>query len=456
MDDYFIGGKMSDEVIKRDDHEDEIDLVDLLRTLKRRSGLIIVIILAVTIISIVAGVLKYNSSKSVNAIIAYNFNEISEGLNPDGTKFNSNLIFSNEVLNQVLDDLNINENQLNVVELRQNLSMAPIIPSYIQTRIKADLEEGIKTSFNPTAYEIKLDIINSVDETKKILQTLITEFSKYYSAKYGKNDVIAPVELGEDYEYQDTVTLFDGKLKNIELLLSSKPDQGFISKRTGIGFKNIYTQIELIRKIYIDKINEYLEVDGLAKNPNVAIRAIDYQIEQLRFAKQKKISELEALNGILKLYEPKGDNVVVSGAMTTVEENPNEYYSTLIEQAAAASIEVGNIEQDIKKLDDRRQRINEYSKQGNNELENEIINLIKETQEKLNEVIVLANNTLAEYDERFVSNYIKNVSPVDEFKDRKNASKIVIIGIVLGLFLGIFAAFIFEFFSKADINKKKK
>ena len=445
---------MKNELINEDrkNYEDEIDLVELLKILKKQSKVIIGIFLTITLISIAFGKIKYDSTKRVTTIISYNFNEISEGTNPDGSKFNPNLVASNEVLNRVIKENGIDNLSLSVVELREKISIVPIVPIYIRSKIKEELERGINSSYNPTAYEIKIEVIKDIATTKKILQALIIDYSNYYSTKYAQSDIIHLGKLVEGYEYQDYIRIFESKLNDIEVLLNAKQDQGFVSKQTGIGFARILSDIELIKDVDIKRINQYVVVDGLSKNKEVASKSLEYEMKILENKKQKKINEVEALNGILKLYKPEETRIVMNGNSGAVmEQNQNEYYSKLIEQVASAAIEVGNITEDIKMLENRKTNINNTKNVNKTQIDEALIEL----ENKTVEIIGITNKVLNEYNARFVSNYIKTNSPVKEVADGKKMLMIIAIGMVLGLFLGIFVAFTKEFISNIKLKEKK-
>ena len=430
-------------------YENQIDLVDLLKILVKNKGLILLTTILITLIAFGIGIVKYNSGKRVSTIISYNFNEISDGLNPDGSKFNPNMLVSNEVLNSVIKKLGLEDEKLNEVEIRGAISVTPIVPVYIRTKIKSELEKGINSSFNATAYEIKMKKIKDSDMTKKILQTLMVEYSNYYSEKYAQSDIISMSNMDETYEYQDYVRMFESKLKDIKYILMSKNDQGFVSKQNGLGFANILNEIDLIRDVDIAKVQQYLLIDGISKNKEIASRELEYKIKIFENEKQKKISEVEALNGVLKLYKPEANKMVMSGnAGTILEQNPNEYYSKLIEKVAAAAVEVGNINQDIERLNENKEKINNSNGDNQKKLEKILVGLEK----KVNNTARSTNEILKEYNNRFVTNYVKTISPVNETANSKKSLMIVAIGMMLGLFLGIFAAFIKEFFANVDLK----
>lgn len=438
---------MSTGILKNEVREDEIDLVDLLKILKKRAKLIMGICLISTLIAFGIGIVKYNSGKRVSTIVSYNFNEISEGLNPDGSKFNPNLIISNEVLNGVIKHLGLEGEDLNAVEIREKISVAPIVPTYIKTKIKSELEKGINSSFNATAYEIEMKTIKDSDMTKKILQTLVVEYSNYYSARYAQSNIISIVKMDETYEYQDYIKMFESKLKDIEYTLKAKNDQSFVSKQNGVGFASLLNKIELIRSVDITRVQQYLVVDGISKNKEMASKDLQYKIKNYESKRQKKINEVEALKGILKLYKPEGNKVVMSGnAGTILEQNPNEYYSKLIEKVAIAAVEIGNIDQDIKILKENKVNINSSNGKNQKNLEEALARLEKD----VNNIAILANGVLKEYNDRFVTNYVKTISPVNEVANSKIVMMVIAIGMILGLFLGIFAAFMKEFFVNVD------
>lgn len=440
---------MQDKVLKYNEpKEDEIDLVDLLKVLKRRFKLIIGIFLSVTIISIIAGISKFKSSQRITTIISYNFNEISDGLNPDGSKFNPNLISSNEVLNSVIKSIAIDNKDLNAMNIREQLTITPIIPSYIRTKIKSELEQGINSSFNSSNYEVTLKTIIDLETTKKILQTLVIEYGNYYSKRYAQSDLIPSAKLDNKYEYKDYLDITKSNLNSIEQIIKSKKDQGYVSKQSGISFSNILSRINLIREVDFTKIDQYITMEGAHRNKNDVLREINYEKEKLENEKQKKLNEVEALNKVLKIYKPEKSNMVVSGMEGTFEsKQTDDYYSKLIKDVASAAVEAGNISQEINFLEIQKKRIINTKKIDQVEIDG-ALGILEVNMEDL---IIVSNKILEEYNNRFITNYVKTVSPINQVHDKKRAGLIIAIGMILGLFLGIFAAFIKEFFKNINL-----
>lgn len=437
---------MQDKTLKYNEaREDEIDLLDLIRVLKKRSKLIIGIFLSVTIISIIAGISQFKSSQKVNTIISYNFNEISDGLNPDGSNFNPNLISSNEVLNAVIKSMRTENKDLNMINIREKLTVTPIIPNYIKGKIKSELEQGINASFNPSNYEITLKTIVDLETTKTILQTLVVEYRNYYTKRYAKSDMISSSELDGSYEYRDYLNITESHLKSIEQIIKSKKDQGYISKQSGISFSSILNRINLIRKVDLAKIDQYLIMEGLYKNKNDVLRELDYKKEQLENKKRKKLNEVDALNQVLKIYKPGKTNMVVSGMEGTFEKKQtDDYYSKLIKDVASAAVEAGNISQEINFLENQEKRIINIKETDQTEIK-KALETLKTNMENL---VIMSNKILEEYNNRFITNYVKVTSPINPVQDKRGAMLIIGIGMILGLLFGIFAAFIKEFLKK--------
>lgn len=437
---------MQDKIFKYNEStEEEIDLVDLIRVLKRRSKLIVGIFLSVTIISIIAGISKFKSGERTTTIISYNFNEISDGLNPDGSNFNPNLISSNEVLNSVIKNVNIENEKLNITDIREKLNIIPIIPNYMRTKIKSELEQGIKSSFSPSNYEVTLKTITDFETTKQILQAIVIEYGNYYRKKYAQTDVIPSITLNSGYEYRDYLNITESNLKYIEKIIKSKKDQGFISKQSGVSFANILNKINLIREVDFAEIDQYVAMEGSYKNKETVIRKLNYKEEKLKNEKQKKLNEVDALNTVLKIYKPEKTNMIVSGMEGTFErKQTDDYYSKLIKDVALAAVEAGNISQEIKSLEEQKERVINNKKTSQIDVQK----ILNRLEKNMGDLIIMSNKVLEEYNNRFVTNYVKTISPINHVQDKKGAMLIIAIGMTLGLFLGIFAAFIKEFFKE--------
>lgn len=86
------------------EEDEEIDLMELIRTLMKHKYLIVISTLIVTVLVTLGGYV-YNKINTVNsAIIKFNYPEIATGKNPDGSIFLKENIIPLNVLNTVFEE----------------------------------------------------------------------------------------------------------------------------------------------------------------------------------------------------------------------------------------------------------------------------------------------------------------------------------------------------------------
>ncbi len=141
-------------------------------------------------------------------------------------------------------------------------------------------------------------------------------------------------------------------------------------------------------------------------------------------------------------YKPINRQILVpSMGETGIKlETENEYYSKLIEKYLLVNTSIKNVEYEIKFKEEEILKIVHPTKEENKVI-NENINLLID---KLNKVIVDANNINKEFYEVKYGNMIKILTPIEENDFGKPMILFLGVGVVLGLFTSIFLIFICE------------
>jgi capsular polysaccharide biosynthesis protein len=86
---------------------EEISLREIIENLIKNKWLIIAIVIVALLITGIGSYFISNSSMQVNAIISINTDEIKEGNNPDGSRFNTNAIISPSIINKAVEGIEL-------------------------------------------------------------------------------------------------------------------------------------------------------------------------------------------------------------------------------------------------------------------------------------------------------------------------------------------------------------
>lgn len=122
--------------------------------------------------------------ESVSAIIEFNYDGISEGKDPIGTSFNSDIMKKPIVLNRALDNTNLRSDSVNASNLQSYISITGVIPPETLAKIE-DLKKDTNTSvdtneqianlkYYSTRFVLSLNNYGSLDLSEKDATVLST------------------------------------------------------------------------------------------------------------------------------------------------------------------------------------------------------------------------------------------------------------------------------------------
>lgn len=429
------------------EEDDEIDLMELIRTLMKHKYLIVISTLIVTVLVTLGGYV-YNKINTVNsAIIKFNYPEIATGKNPDGSIFLKENIIPLNVLNTVFEEEREKIKSENIAVFKKSVEIQGIIPNGTETRIENALKKGEDIFYVPTQYKI------SSKEDKKVLAALVTDVVEEFINKYKPNYTLAPFENIQGYDYDNIYLLINDRIDLLKANLKKGNKENYISNKLGYSFNELAVRIDSLQRVELQDYYSYYNVNGLSLNKIMRGIRYDSEIKENQLEKEKLMGKAQILKNLLDQYKPTGRQIVVPniGDFGVKIDTENEYYSNLINQYLSINNQIKDKEFEIKKLQEEKDNINYPSENQKNVIEQKL-NL---TIEKLNNIIEDLNKINEDYVNAKYSDMIKVISPVTQINEGKPLPLFLGVGIVLGGMLGVFLAFMREF-AKNYKNKYSK
>lgn len=418
--------------------EDELDLLDLVRTLMKHKGLIFICTLVFMVISIAGGYF-YNKSKSVTtAVLTLNYPGRENGKTPDGGLLTSEEILPADVMNNVYNKYRSEIKEKDNKKFIESTELIWMVPSHIQKRIKDAAEKGEKYIYIPT------DFVIESKENTKVVNAIALEAVDQFIKRYRPYYEIKPLELNPDYDYSVDYELINDKISVLRTLINDREKKRFVSNKLGFSFDKILRDLNSLEKIEVQDYYSYYT--GYHLSLDAKTREIRYKadIQALNYEKDGLKLKSAIIKKMIDEYKPSENNFVVTGLGELdkkVTQN-DEYYGKMIEQYLQLNKEVVEVDVKIKKLE------NELKVEFNYPTEVQK----KEMQEKLSIIVKMINNLISEtnqlndeYIRERYSNMISISSPVVVTTTGKPLYMYLAVGIVLGICFGIFMAFVAEF-----------
>lgn len=359
-------------VVSQEDHDDEIDLGQLIRKVIDGKKTILLWTLLALLITIVGfggySIVMQDQVGTVSTVLSFNFEGIEEGLNPHGDDFSISEITNKKVLEDTIVQLGLAAKGIDSEVLRKNMVIQGIVPqdiikqmSLINQMAEKDVSQLEKLSnmvYHPTQYKIDLHILKDMnlngEEAEQVLMALVNNYKEYFMDKYNDRKVLSTAITTVDldrYDYSEYVMLVDEHLNLARVYLEDKeleaPD--FRSKTTGVGFGDLISQVELAQNVEINNVQAIIDTFIVSKNKERLFSIYSNKVETMTLEMNQYKQQGTALRQAAADY--KKDSMVVlgnDGLESAMEITQNsEAYDQFIMDAVIAEEKANELKYDI-------------------------------------------------------------------------------------------------------------
>lgn len=427
------------------EQEDELDLLDLVRTLMKHKHMIAVVTIVITLFMIVGGYF-YNKSKAITTtIITLNYPGRENGKTPNGALLTTNEIVPLDVLNNVYDKHKDIIKEKDKRDFINSVELVSVVPDYIKKRIEEAEKKGEKYIYTPSEFQIVSK------DNKKIVDDIANESVASFIERYRPNYTIQPIKIEGDYDYPTVFELISDKIDTLKTLVNDRDKKHFISNKSGYSFDKIRQNIESLEKLELQDYYSYYTVHNLSLD--MKAREVRYKsdIQVLKLQREGLISQRDTIKKMIDDYRPGEKSFIIGnvGELQKKLDQSDEYYGKLIDQYLSLNKAIVEKEQRIKKLEEENKVALVYPTEQQKEKMNLKLDVLIN---RLNSIIEDVNTINDEYIRVTYSNMISITAPVIETTSGKPLYIYLAVGIILGLFTGIFFSFIAEF--KEDYKKR--
>ncbi len=222
-------------------------------------------------------VVSETSRQNASLHIALTYPEASQGLNPNGSRYNMSNILSDEVLKAAIEFGGF-EN-LTVDELRSSLDLVPV-----QGSAKAGEESGELVS---TQFELTFSNNRKTKNLsgREVVFAVGYAYRNWFIGEYSPNYDVLNISFDDiqSYDYPDLKSYFSNAIQIICNLSSSfhQKDATFQSPSTGESFYSINSKAWDINNTGLENLSSFIMANGLSENRSDYLSRLRYEYTNL-------------------------------------------------------------------------------------------------------------------------------------------------------------------------------
>ncbi len=228
------------------------------------------ILLLVIMVAVYVG--EQYRSASVN--IALTYPEASDGLNPNGSRYNMSDILGEEILSAAIQKEDFGN--LTISALQSALDVAPVNNSSSGSE---DPEAGLVSTQFVLSFSGNADTGNL--RGTDVVNAVANAYREWFVGKYSVNYSALDISFDdiEEYDYPDLETYFTDAIYTIANFSNAyySKDPSFMSADTGESFGSINTKIWDVYNTGLEGLSSYILSNGLSKDSEIYMDRLRYQ-----------------------------------------------------------------------------------------------------------------------------------------------------------------------------------
>lgn len=357
------------------------------------------VFLGAGLISLTASIIDF---KGVNKQLSYssaaiqlNYDGASDGLDPNGRKFDAVSFLSDDVIASALQKSELTGEKYQVENVKQYIAIENVVPKNIVKEIDSyeSILSGRGTStitssdYHPVRYRFVVyqDLGVSKSKLNTLAKYLVDEYrDKFYLTFLNRLDNEELDELLEfdNYDYRYQTELLSRKInlvKNYSNELYTRHDD---FDADGVSFKDLVVNANQILE-NIETIDNIINLRSISKNPQTIKDYYNYRIEILSKEKDRYTTDLNNVSAQLSGYEKDKTSYVGNGeTIVEISNNSAETYDALMAKQLELNNKVATVNEEITRLTDLRDRVDTVTQ---SEIDNVVarINSVKSKYEQL-------------------------------------------------------------------------
>ena len=389
------------------------------------------------IVSLIASVIDY---KAINPVLAYssetiqfNYNGASEGVDPDGNRFDPIGFLSDDVIKSALEKTELN---CKVDDVRPYIAMENVVPNNILKEVTSyekilstDEDDGGRSitskDYHPVRYRFVVyeNKMMSKSKLNKFVENIVDEYNDMFYETYKKsfvnetfNDLFDVSDYDYIYQSQIHVTKIQALMDFAKSLYEEHNDIVFEGK----SFRDLCLKAEQLINIDSSKIDNIIILNALSKDVNRLKDYYTYLIQEIDYDLTKYNADLASVSAQIgtntpgdatddykinpTVYVGTGENVI------EVKDETAATYNTLLSKQVSISNTIASLTKEKTDYQNILDILNAAT--GDATAESRVVQMLSKLDSDYQELDALFQRLVEAYNEKYVKEGVTSKTTV--------------------------------------------
>ncbi|AOS44979.1 hypothetical protein Verru16b_02048 [Lacunisphaera limnophila] len=366
--------------------DDSINFAELFARLRRGLIQIFGLTLLGLALGIIVTVLTASRQSAITTLrVTFGFPGFEAGAYPNGAKFQPDDVRAPDVVNEAIKRLGLRLEDTDLAsKIRGAISISGLVsPNIIKERDLLRASGQSLPAYIPDEYEITLSLPRDFPVDVRQRELLLAEIINVYLEKFRRTYVELPPEFGNAFtslrnaDFVEYELILTKETLSLSAFLQQQIEKAkqFRSPSNQLSFQDLLKQTELFTQIRLNDVLGLIYINGLSKDRGYALVKMDYYMRTLADQEQRLTQEAEVVTNLLTKTQERAQNYVLAtraqqpqGTQPLLDQGfidtllANDAYNFLVREALKTGLAVKRVQSDIAQLEDRRQRMESFTK----------------------------------------------------------------------------------------------
>lgn len=262
---------------------------------------------------------QIGESNKATVVITLNYENSSNGLNPDDSKLNLRFLKGEEVLSKALETTEMNR-YMTVKELASCI--------HIKSVSSKNIDVNAETKYIDSTYKVTLTLPNEYLDyvsAKKMLGEICESYQEWFIDSYVINSKALEIDTS-NFDNMDYVTIskyFDLMALRGKNYLTQKEESttAFIGS-DGTTWKSLHQELSNLTEYDITTFNRYIWETGISRDKDWAITLYEYTNDELYIDYNLYIRNIDSYEKVVNQYR----NEMTSSVLIPTYDEQGEFY----------------------------------------------------------------------------------------------------------------------------------